>query len=137
MDDFVKKGGFAAAGDACDHVKAAERNLDVEVFDIEQTPALDLETPLFLGAPRFGNGNFFLAAQVGKRERIGRILGRGQEIVKVAGNDYFAAMDSCARADIDDIVGSVNGVLIVLDNDNRIAEVAKASSVLMRRSLSR
>ena len=34
-------------------------------------------------------------------------------------------MDAGAGAEVDDVVGSVNGLLVVLDDDHRVAEIAE------------
>ena len=39
--------------------------------------------------------------------------------------DDFTAMNTRAGADVDDMVGSIHGVLVVLDNNQRVAEVAQ------------
>ena len=36
-------------------------------------------------------------------------------------------MDARAGADVDDVVGGAHGVLVVLDDDQRVAEVAQAA----------
>jgi hypothetical protein len=46
-------------------------------------------------------------------------------------------MDAGAGADIDDIVGGQDRVLVMLDDDDGVAEVAAGASVPSRRSLSR
>ena len=42
-----------------------------------------------------------------------------------AGDDDLAAVLAGARADVDDPVGGPDGVLVVLDDDQRVAEVAQ------------
>ena len=37
----------------------------------------------------------------------------------------LAAMDAGARADIDDIVGAADRILVMLDDDHRVAEIAQ------------
>ena len=55
----------------------------------------------------------------GERVRVGQDVGRGSL------RDDLAAVDAGAGADIDDIIGGEDGVFVVLDHDDRIAEVAQ------------
>ena len=56
----------------------------------------------------------------GERGRVGQHLGGG------ALRDDLAAVDAGARADIDHVIGLQDRVLVVLDHDHRVAEVAQA-----------
>ena len=49
----------------------------------------------------------------------------GQQVLDGAGDDDLAAVLARARADVDDPVGGADGVLVVLDDDQRVAEVAQ------------
>jgi len=49
----------------------------------------------------------------------------------------FAAMHAGARSNIDDIIGIEDGVLVMLDNAHRIAEIAQPRKVSSSRKLSR
>ncbi len=49
-----------------------------------------------------------------------------QNVLGRAFGDDVAAMHAGAGADIDDIVGGEDGVLVMLDDDDGIAEVAQA-----------
>jgi hypothetical protein len=42
-----------------------------------------------------------------------------------------------ARPHVDDVVGGEDGLPIVLDDDDRVAEIAQAACASMRRALSR
>ena len=53
-----------------------------------------------------------------------RVLG-GEQVLDRAGDDDLAAVLARARADVDDPVGGADGVLVVLDDDQRVAEVAQ------------
>ena len=55
----------------------------------------------------------------GERVRIGHDLGR-----RALGDDV-AAMDAGGGADVDDVVGLADGVLVVLDDDDGVADVAQ------------
>ena len=67
---------------------------------------------------------------IGDRQFAGEIFAgqRGRIVHDVGGRalgDDMAAMHAGAGADIDDVVGEADGVLVVLDHDHGIAEVAQ------------
>ncbi len=70
---------------------------------------------------RAGIGDGALAGQVmaGQRIRVGR------DLLRRALGDDLAAMHAGARADVDHIVGGPDRVLVMLDHDHRVAEVAQ------------
>ena len=51
--------------------------------------------------------------------------GIGHDFGGRALRDDLAAMDAGAGADIDDIVGLADGILVMLDDDHRVAEIAQ------------
>ena len=55
----------------------------------------------------------------------GQALGRGEDLGGRALGDHEAAVDAGARAHVDDVVGLADRVLVVLDDDHRVAEVAQ------------
>ena len=54
-----------------------------------------------------------------------RLVGVGEDVVGRALGDHLAAVDAGAGADVDDVVGLHDGVLVVLDDDHRVADVAQ------------
>ena len=63
-----------------------------------------------------------LAAEVLAGERARRL----EHVRERALRDDFAAVHAGAGADVDDVVGEADRVLVVLDDDHRVAEVAQA-----------
>ena len=55
---------------------------------------------------------------------IERLL--GEHLLQRALDDDLAAVLARARPDVDDVVGDADGLLVVLDDDHRVAEVAQA-----------
>jgi hypothetical protein len=53
-------------------------------------------------------------------------LRRGNEIVDLALRDDVAAVNAGARSDIEHMIGGADRVLVVLDDDHGVAEVAKS-----------
>ena len=61
-----------------------------------------------------------------------------EQVLDRAGDDDLAAVLTGAGADVDDPVGVADGVLVVLDHDQRVAEVAcSRTRVSISRWLSR
>ena len=63
--------------------------------------------------------------------------GRGGDVVGRALGDDLAAVDAGAGAHVDDVVGGADRVLVMLDDEHGVAEVAQALQRFSRRSLSR
>ena len=61
------------------------------------------------------------AGEVLPRDRVGVL----EQALDGAGVDHLAAVLAGPRADVDDPVGRGDGVLVVLDDDERVAEVAQ------------
>ena len=59
--------------------------------------------------------------QVGARERVTAV----EQVVDGARHDDLATVLTRARPDVDDPVGAADGVLVVLDDDQRVAHVAQ------------
>ena len=75
------------------------------------------------GAPlASGTGDRACAAQ----ELAGQRVRRGLDVVDRALGDDLAAVLAGARAHVDDPVGRAHRLLVVLDDDQRVAEVAQA-----------
>ncbi len=55
----------------------------------------------------------------------GQRLRRTHDVVRRALGDDVAAMDAGAGADVDDVVGGADRILVMLDHDHGVAEVAQ------------
>ncbi len=49
----------------------------------------------------------------------------GLDLLRRALGDDLAAVNAGARPHVDDVIGRKNGVLVVLDDDHRVADVAE------------
>jgi hypothetical protein len=75
-----------------------------------------------------------LAALGGHRSilrRAGEVVGGEaalglEDVLERALRDDLAAMDARARAEVDDVVGGADRVLVMLDDDHGVAEIAQA-----------
>ena len=68
------------------------------------------------------NGDTQIPAQVAAGERC-LVL---EDVIQHSGNDHFTTVTPRARAEIYDVVGGSNGFFIVLDYDDRVAEIPEA-----------
>ncbi|GJD71291.1 hypothetical protein MMMDOFMJ_4246 [Methylobacterium gnaphalii] len=116
------EGRLAAARDPGDAGEGAKRDRDVDVLQVVAPCANDPDVPLLGRAARRRHAHGQLTGEVFRREG-GRVVEhlRGRAL-----RDDLAAMDSGARADIDDVVGLEDRILVVLDDDHRVAEVSQA-----------
>ncbi len=113
---------LAAARDAGDAGEEAERNFRRDVLQVVAAGADDLEAAHAVG----------LAALLGQRDLAhagevlaGEAVGVGHDVVGRALGDDLAAVHAGAGADVDDVVGLHDRVLVVLDDDDGVADVAQ------------
>ena len=74
-------------------------------------------------APLGRNGNFLCAGEILAGDRPGL----GNDIVDRARCDNFAAVNARAGADVDDEVRRAHRVLVVLDDKNRVPQIAQTA----------
>ena len=68
-----------------------------------------------------GNRDKFAAAKIGTGNRCGHLL---NFFYRALGH-YLTAMLACSRTDIDNLVGSIHRFLVMLDNNQRIAQITQ------------
>ena len=110
---------LARAGDAGDAGEDAEGDADVDVLEVVLVGVADLEEGLRRRPPRGRQGDLLLAADVLGRERVAA----AEEARPGAGEDDLAAGLAGARAHVDDVLGGPDDVGVVLDDDDRVADV--------------
>ena len=121
-EDVVDERGLARARHAGDGDEGAERELDVDVLEVVLAGAAHDELAGVGGAALLGHRDDLAARDVLAGERVLRL----QQALHRAGVDDVAAVLARAGADVDDVVGDLDGVLVVLDDEHRVAEVAQA-----------
>src|SRR5882762_1065726 len=121
IEDVVDQGGFAGAGDAGDYGEQTEGERDVDIFEIVGARAEDLDGFAVGVAARFGDRNLSGAAEIAASERFGA----GGDFGGLAVGDEIAASVACAGAEVDYEIGAANGVFIVFDDKDGVAEIAK------------
>ena len=100
----------------------AERDLGGDVLQIVAGGADDAERlALLRRAAEERHLDLARAGEILAGERV-RV---GHDLVGRALGDDLAAMDAGGRADVDDVVGLADGVLVMLDDDHGVAEVAQ------------
>jgi hypothetical protein len=113
---------LAAAGNAGDAGKRSERDLEIDVLQVVGAGADHLDRlALATLAPAGRDRDLPHAGQV----LAGDALGVAHHFGRRADGDDLAAMDAGARSHVDQIVGRADRVLVVLDDDHRVAEVAE------------
>ena len=122
VERLVDQRPLARAGDAGDAAEDPERDVDVDVLEVVLAGAADEQRAARLrGAPP-GTSIVRLPERYWPVGEAGSLahLSRG------ARGDDVAAVDAGAGPDLDEVVGGHHRVLVVLDHDHRVAEVAQA-----------
>ena len=122
VQDVLDERGLPRPGHAGDGDEEAERDLDVHVAQVVLARVDDADRLLRIGAPPLGGHlDLHLAAEVlaGDRLRV------ACDLVDRALGDDLAAVLAGAGAHVDDVVGGAHRLLVVLDDDDRVAEVAE------------
>ena len=121
-EDVVDQAGFTRPGHAGDAHERAERNADGEVLQVVFAGADDAQPAIARGAAPVGHFDRHLLGQVLPGQAC---LGLQQALDR-AGVHHLAAVLAGARADVDHVVGSPDRVLVVFDDDHRVAQAAQA-----------
>ena len=120
-EDVVDQRALARAGDARHADEHPQREGDVDALEVVVPRPLTVSRRPS-GALRCGrNGDGGLAGEVGAGEAL---LGFRQVGERPLGDD-LAPLDAGARAEVDQPVGRAHRVLVVLDDDHRVAHVAE------------
>ena len=117
------QGRFAAARDAGDAGEEPERNRRRDVFQVVAARADDRElTAGIAGAAPGRDRDRPLAREIVAGQRIGI----GGDFGRRSLGDDLAPVHAGARADVDDVIGGPDRILVVLDDDHRIAQAPQA-----------
>ncbi len=121
IENVVDQSGFAGAGDARDNGEHTERQIDVDFLEIVGAGAENLNNFAVGAAAFFGNGNLGCAAEILTGERFGG----GFDLLRLAVGDQVAAGIARAGTEVNNEIGAADGFLIVLDDEDGVAEIAK------------
>ncbi len=123
IEDFIDQGRLARPGNAGDDGQGPEGDGNVDILQIVFGCADDLDGRTVAFSPFFRDGNIFRPLQI----LAGQGLGAGHDVFGRPLGDDGAAVFPRFRADIDDVVGSPHGVVIVFDDDEGIAQIAQVA----------
>ena len=126
-ENVVDQRGLARAGHPGDRHQRAERDVDVDAAQVVLPRADDLQLPLPVDRPAdVGHRDRAPPGQVGAGERR---LVRLQPLHGAAVHDVTAVL-ARPRPDVDGPVGRADRVLVVLDDDQGVAQIAQADQGL-------
>jgi hypothetical protein len=120
VQDVVDERGLPGAGDARHRRHDTEREDRVDALQVVLARAANDDRLSAAGAPALGDRDRPLARQVLPRQRLRKplaLLGRALA-------DEPPAVEPRARAEVDDPVRRADGLLVVLDHDDGVADVA-------------
>ena len=121
QEDVADQRRLARTGHAGDRDEVAERDLDREVLQVVLTGTLDDESLEPLRPALLRNRDRLLAGQVLPGDRLLDLHDPRHE----PGVDDLATVLAGAGTDVDDPVALADRLLVVLDDDHRVAEVAQ------------
>ena len=112
---------LAGSAHARHRYKRAERYRDVDVLQVVGARPTNHELLAVSSAPSRRHWDLFIATQVRGRERV-RIV---DHLLDRPRGDDLATMLAGCRPDVDHVVGRSNRLLVMLDHDQRVAQVAQ------------
>ena len=121
--DFVHQCRFPGAGDSGNYRKPVDRKTDIDIFQVVRAGTADFDPAFNIAQtpPRFANGMTKRRLETAPGLGIFRVL----DLAQRSGRDHFAAVNSRARAKIDNVIRAPHRFLIVLDDDERVSLFAK------------
>ena len=122
IEDLIHERTFARAGLPGDDGEGTERDGHVDVLQIVFVSAMDGERESVSFSPLFRQRDVFLTAQVLPRDGVLHL----HHVLRRTLRDDGAAIFPCAGTDIHDPVCGADGILIMLDDDERISQIPHA-----------
>src|SRR5687767_5280562 len=119
--DLRHERALAAAADAGDTGQRAQWERDIDVLQVVGAGVLDGQGLAVAFPPLFRDRDHLLAAQVRASDRA-RL---SEQCPKRAVADHLAAVLTRAGTDVEYPVGGPDRLLVVLDDDERVAKVAQ------------
>ena len=120
--DVVHQRALARAAHAGYAREQTERETHVDLLEIVLTRTANREPAPLRRASLLRHGYLQFSAQIPARERFWAVQNRLQR----PGRDKISAVQPGPGPEIDDVVGGANRVLIVLDDDDGVAQIAQA-----------
>src|SRR5690606_23048155 len=121
-EGVVEARRLARAGHAGDAGEQAGGDLQVDVLEVVAAGTTQAQGHVWVGrAPGFRDRDRAAPGQVVAGERTRCV----QHLLQAALGDHLAAVHAGHGADVHDVVGQADRVLVVLDHDHRVAQVAQ------------
>ena len=117
----MQQRGFSRAGDAGNRHQHVERNFQIDALQVVRAGAGDAE----FVRPRLAASRWNLDVKFVGEITAGERVRHLDDLVVGAGADDFSAIFSGARAEVENAVGGAHDVGIVLDDENRVSQVAQ------------
>ena len=125
FEQVVDEGAFARAGNPAEDIQSRPGKFHIEALEVAEGGTFENE-PAVLRAGQFAGfapermGHAF--EQVFARQRVGAFRNGFDGAL---GHDS-SPMDACAWTDVHEVVGQAHGVLVVLDDEERVAALFQA-----------
>ena len=123
VEGVVDQRGFSRARNAGDADEKTDRHVDGNVFQIIAARAFDVQQAIHIG---FVAQSRHFDAAAPRQILTGQRFGIVANVIGCALRDDASAVLAGAEADVDDVVGVLDGILIVLDDDHGVADVTQA-----------
>ena len=122
VERVVDERRFARSRDAGDAGEQADRQFECDVLEVVAARAGQRQLARRVALPRLARR--FDAASAGEVS-AGHRRWIVFDLLRRSFGDDVAAVDPGSGADVDDVIGAADGVLVVLDDDHRVADVAQ------------
>ena len=121
VDYAVYKRGFTRSRDSRDAHEASERYIHVYMLEVMLVSAYHLQISAVSLSSFLGNGYALFAGKIRARDRLGVI----HDLFGSSRGNYLTAVYSCTGANINYIIRGKHSLLIVLNDDDRVAYITK------------
>jgi hypothetical protein len=100
-----------------------KREGDIDSVDVSCSCPLDLD-PRDCGIDRAALASGRMLNRLAQKASGSR-LSLGIDLLPAAFGNDFASINTCSRAEIDDVVGGTHGVLVMFDDEEGVSAVAE------------
>ena len=122
IKNFLDQRRLSAPGYAGDTDQFSKWEVYIDSFQVVLRRTADDELMTVSVPPHRRDGDLLLPAEILAGDR----LRTGAQIVHRSCTDYFSAVDTGPRTDVDDVVGSPHGLFVMLHHDQGISQIAQA-----------
>ena len=116
VEDLIDQGTLSGTGNPGYQSQRSQRESHIDILKIVFLCAHDLKASSVPFAPFRGYGDIFLACKILPRDRF---LCR-HDILRRSLGYHIAAVRSGSRDDIDDMIGGIHRILVMLHHDERV-----------------